>query len=42
MPLTSRSVLAESVSKKPGMVMSSRVFRPAVIATGFPESVPAW
>ena len=28
-------------SKKPGALMSSRVFRPAVMATGLPDRVPA-
>ena len=41
-PLTSARVLAPSVSWKPGLAISCSVARPHAVATGLPDSVPAW
>ena len=41
-PPTRRDVAADRRSWNPSSQMSSRVVRPAVIAMGFPERVPAW
>ena len=41
-PSTNVRVRAESASKNPGLPISRRVASPHAVATGFPESVPAW
>ena len=41
-PATSERVRAASASKKPGRAISRSVARPQAVATGLPESVPAW
>jgi hypothetical protein len=41
-PSTSWRVLADSASKKPGFWISRSVARPQAVATGLPDSVPAW
>ena len=41
-PSTSERVLADRASKKPGFWISFSVARPQAVATGLPDSVPAW
>ena len=41
-PATRRSVVAARRAWNPGTPIPSSVARPAAIATGFPDSVPAW
>ena len=41
-PATSCAVALAAPSNTPGLVSSCSVTRPAVIASGLPDSVPAW
>ncbi|MNV27768.1 hypothetical protein D3C71_1189270 [compost metagenome] len=41
-PSTRERVVADSASKKPGFLISRSVASPQAVATGLPDSVPAW
>ena len=42
MPAANSRAFASMAAKAPGSSSASRVARPAVVASGLPESVPAW